>query len=151
MKIAISASGNSLDAVVDPRFGRCVCFIVIDPDTMQFEALDNAANTSGGGAGIATAQMIAGTGVKTVLTGNCGPNAYQVLSANGIEVITGVSGKVTDAVNSYKTGSYQASPKANVSDHFGFGGGGGGGGRGGGGGGGRGGGGGGGGRGGGRR
>jgi predicted Fe-Mo cluster-binding NifX family protein len=123
MKIAISASGNTLESQTDPRFGRCACFIVIDPDTMQFEALDNAANASGGGAGIATAQMITGTGVKTVLTGNCGPNAFQVLEANGIEVITGVSGKVTDAVNSYKTGSLQASPKANVSDHFGSGGG----------------------------
>jgi len=136
MKIAVSASGNTLESSTDPRFGRCAYFIIVDPDTMQFEALDNAANTGGGGAGIASGQMIAGTGVKAVLTGNCGPNAFQVLSANGIEVITGVSGKVADAVNSYKTGSYQASPQANVIDHFGFGGGGGGGGRGGGGGGG---------------
>ncbi|MBW1759768.1 MAG: dinitrogenase iron-molybdenum cofactor biosynthesis protein, partial [Deltaproteobacteria bacterium] len=30
MKIAISSSGRNLDAQVDPRFGRCNCFIVID-------------------------------------------------------------------------------------------------------------------------
>lgn len=134
MKITISASGNSLDAAVDPRFGRCQYLIVVDPDTMEFEALDNAVNTGGGGAGIATGQMIVGAGVKAVLTGNCGPNAYQVLSANGIQVITGVSGKVKDVIEEYKLGTYSASQQANVSDHFGSGGGGrGGGGRGGGG------------------
>ena len=98
MKIAVSATEPSPDAQVDPRFGRCQYFIVIDPDTMQYEAAENSGALAGGGAGISTAQMIAGKGVQAVLTGNCGPNAFQVLSAAGIKVVTGVSGKVQDAV-----------------------------------------------------
>ena len=41
MKIAILATGPSLDAEVDPRFGRCQHFIIVDPETMQFEAVEN--------------------------------------------------------------------------------------------------------------
>ena len=122
MKIAISATGPTLDAEVDPRFGRCQHFIIADPETMQFEVLDNSSAMAAGGAGISAAQMIAGQGVKSVLTGNCGPNAYGVLSAAGIQVITGVSGTVKDAVQKYKEGKFQSSSQANVPDHFGMGG-----------------------------
>ena len=120
MKIAISSTGHTLDAEVDPRFGRCQYFILIDTETMQFEAIENASSMAAGGAGISTAQMIASKGVQAVLTGNCGPNAYNVLSAAGIQVITGVSGIVKDAVQQYKDGKFQTSSQANVPDHFGM-------------------------------
>ncbi len=104
MRIAVSATGPTLDAEVDPRFGRCQYFIIADPETMEFEALENSSAMAAGGAGISTGQTIAGKGVDAVLTGNCGPNAYQVLSAAGLQVITGVSGKVKDAIQGYKSG-----------------------------------------------
>jgi len=121
MKIAISAAGPTLDAEVDPRFGRCRYFIIADSETMEFSAIDNASAMSSGGAGISAAQMIAGKGVEAVLTGNCGPNAYQVLSPAGTKVITGVSGKVRDVIAEYKLGTYSAAQQANVPDHFGMG------------------------------
>ena len=122
MKIAISATGPTLDAEVDARFGRCQYFIIADTETEEFEALDNSSATAAGGAGISAAQMIVGKGVEAVLTGNCGPNAHQVLSPAGIKVITGVSGKVKDAIAEYKLGTYTAAQQANVPDHFGMGG-----------------------------
>jgi len=121
MKIAVSATGPGLDAEVDPRFGRCQYFIIVDPDTMQFESMPNPNVMTAGGAGIATAQMIANSGVQVVLTGNCGPNAYQVLSAAGIQVITGVSGKIQDAIQGYKSGQFQASSQPTVGAKFGVG------------------------------
>jgi predicted Fe-Mo cluster-binding NifX family protein len=121
MKVAITATGPTLDADIDPRFGRCQYFIIVDPETMQFEALENSGAMAGGGAGVSTAQTIASKGVEAVLTGNCGPNAYQVLSAAGIKVITGVAGKVQDAIQGYKSGKFQASSQPNVGDHFGMG------------------------------
>ncbi len=123
MKIAITATGPTLDAEVDPRFGRCQYFIIADPETMEFEALENSSAMAGGGAGISTGQMIASKGVTAVLTGNCGPNAYQVLSAAGLQVITGVSGRVKDAIEEYKLGTFAVTQQANVADHFGMGGG----------------------------
>jgi len=123
MKIAISATGPTLEAEVDPRFGRCRYFILADTETPDFEAIDNSSAGASGGAGISAAQAIAGKGAKAVLTGNCGPNAYQVLSPAGIEVITGVTGKVKDAIAGYKLGNYSAARQPNVPDHFGMGGG----------------------------
>jgi len=121
MKIAISAAGPTLDVEVDPRFGRCQYFIIADPETMEFEAISNSSATASGGAGIAAAQMVVKKGVEAVLTGNCGPNAHQVLSPTGIKVITGVSGKIKDAIAEYKLGTYTAAQQANVPDHFGMG------------------------------
>ncbi len=128
MKIAITATSPNLESNIDPRFGRCQYFIFVDPETLQFEAIENTGALAGEGAGIATAQTIAGKGVEAVLTGNCGPNAHQVLTAAGIKVITGVSGKVQDAIKDYKSGKYQANSQPNVTEHFGMGHGGGGGG-----------------------
>lgn len=123
MRIAVSANSPDLNADVDPRFGRCQYFIIVDPDTLDFEVMTNSGGMGSGGAGISTAQLIAGKGLEVVLTGNCGPNAYQVLSAAGIKVVTGVSGKVKEAIQSYKSGKLQASSQPNVAGHFGMGGG----------------------------
>jgi len=121
MRIAVSTSGPSLDAEVDSRFGRCQYFIIVDPETMQFDAVENSGAMAGGGAGVSAAQMIAGKGVEAVLTGNCGPNAYQILSAAGIKVITGVVGKVQDVIQGYKSGKFKVSSQPNVPGHFGTG------------------------------
>ena len=123
MKIAISTTGPGLDADVEPRFGRCQYFVIVDPETMEYETVENTNATAGSGAGIATAQVIVDKGVQAVLTGHCGPNAFGVLNPAGIDVITGVSGKVKDAVQDYKSGKYGTSSQPNVSGHFGSGGG----------------------------
>jgi predicted Fe-Mo cluster-binding NifX family protein len=123
MKIAITATAPSPDAEIDPRFGRCGYFIIADPSTMDFEAVANSSAMAGGGAGISAAQSIIGKGIEAVLTGNCGPNAYQVLAAASIKVITGVSGKVRDAIKDYASGNLKASSQPNVTSHFGAGGG----------------------------
>ena len=121
MRIAISASGLNLDTEVDPRFGRCQYLVIVDPDSMEFEAVENSGAMAGGGAGIATAQVIADKGIEAVLTGNCGHNAFNVLEAAGIKVMTGVYGTVQDAMEGYKSGRYQASSLPNVAPHSGMG------------------------------
>ena len=121
MKIAVSATAPDLDAEVDPRFGRCQYFIIVDPQSMEFEAVDNSNAMAAGGAGISTAQMVASKGAEVVLTGNCGPNAYQTLSAAGLQVITGVAGRIRGAIEAYNTGRLQPSTQPNVGSHSGMG------------------------------
>ena len=104
MKVAVTATGPSLDAAMDPRFGRCSYFVLVETDDMTFEAIENANSSLGGGAGIQSAQLMAQKGVKAVLTGNCGPNAHQTLSAAGIDVFVGCSGTVSEAVERFKSG-----------------------------------------------
>ena len=122
MKIAISASDEGLDAEMDQRFGRCRYFTIVDTDTMDHESIENNSLIASGGAGTSAGQAISEKGVEAVLTGNCGPNAFGVLNAAGIKVITGVSGKVKDAVERFKEGDLQVNTGANVPDHFGSGG-----------------------------
>jgi predicted Fe-Mo cluster-binding NifX family protein len=114
MKICVTSQGDTLESRVDPRFGRCAWFMVVNLDTLEFEAIDNAQIQAAGGAGIQAGQLMADKEVKTVLTGNVGPNAFQTLSAAGIEVITGVSGTVFDAVGKYKAGAFSVSDKPTV-------------------------------------
>ncbi len=121
MKIAVTSTGPTLDDTVEARFGRCAYFLIIDPDTLEFEALDNANIALGGGAGIQSAQLMAEKGVSTVLTGNCGPNAFQTFGAAKIQVITGVSGQVRQAVEQYKSGALSSTTTPNVQSHFGMG------------------------------
>jgi len=88
---------------------------------MQFEAIENSSAMASGGAGISAAQTIVGKGTQAVLTGNCGPNAFEVLAAAGIEVVTGVAGTVQDAVRDYKAGKYQTSSQPNAATNSGAG------------------------------
>jgi len=120
MKICITSQGNNLDAQVDPRFGRCAYFIIVDTENLEFEAIQNPNLDASGGAGIQSGQLVAGKQVKAVITGNVGPNAFQTLQSAGIELITGVSGRVRDAVEKFKKGELKPSQSASVDSKFGM-------------------------------
>ena len=120
MKVAVSASGKSLEAQIDPRFGRCAYFIIIDPDDMSFEAFENESMSLGGGAGIQSAQFVDSKGAKVVITGNVGPNAVNTLTAAGIQLVTGQTDTVRKAIEDYKEGKLKSTSEATVSDHHGM-------------------------------
>lgn len=122
MKICVTSSGDNLDAQLDPRFGRCAYLILVDSETLQFEAVPNSAAGVTGGAGIQAAQTIANKGAKALVTGNVGPNAFQALSAAGIDIITGASGTVREAVEKFKRGEFNKTGAPTVGGHFGMGG-----------------------------
>ena len=120
MKIAVTSTGPTLDDTVEARFGRCPYFLIIDPDTLEFEPIQNPNIALGGGAGIQSAQLMANKGVSVVLTGNCGPNAFKTFGAAGVQVITGVSGQVRQSVEQYKSGALSSTTAPNVQSHFGM-------------------------------
>ena len=121
--MAVSTTGNNLDSAIDPRFGRCAYFLVVDTENMSFEAFSNESNALGGGAGIQSAQFVSSKGAQVLITGNCGPNAVQALSAAGVKVILGQSGTVREATERFKRGELTAASEANVGTHSGMGGG----------------------------
>jgi len=120
MKVCVTSQGDNLDSQIDPRFGRCQYFIIVDTETMQFEAVQNPNVEAMGGAGIQSGQLAASKGVKTVLTGNMGPNAFQTLQAAGVDVITGASGTVKDALERYKKDEFKSTQGPNVNSKFGI-------------------------------
>ncbi|MBN2106805.1 MAG: NifB/NifX family molybdenum-iron cluster-binding protein [Deltaproteobacteria bacterium] len=123
MKLCISSTGQNLNAVVDPRFGRATYYILIDSATNDFECVENPSAMAGGGAGTKAAQLVINKGVQAVLTGNVGPNAFAVLNAAGIQIYTGVSGSVQSAVDLFNSGKLQAIGSPSVEAHAGMGGG----------------------------
>lgn len=122
MKICVTAAAGTLDAAVDPRFGRCAFFVIVDPESLEFKALSNPNLESSGGAGIQSAQLVANEGVQAVVTGNVGPNAHQTLSALGVKVLIGASGTVEQAVADYMAGKLKEAAGPSVGGHFGQGG-----------------------------
>jgi predicted Fe-Mo cluster-binding NifX family protein len=121
MKICVTAVSGSLGAQMDPRFGRCPYLVIVDSETMKFEAVPNIASSSMSGAGIQAAQTIASKGVKVLITGNVGPNAFQALAAAGIKVVTGVVGTVREVIEKYKKGELRETGAPTVRGHFGMG------------------------------
>ena len=123
MKVAFSASGQALTSQMDPRFGRCAHFVIVDTDSMSNESVTNDSGQLSGGAGIQSAQLLSSRGVKAVITGNCGPNAVAALSAAGIDLYTGQTGSIEDALARYREGNLTSTREPNVGTHFGIGGG----------------------------
>jgi predicted Fe-Mo cluster-binding NifX family protein len=102
MSICISATGRDLDASVDQSFGRARYFLFVDSETREVEAVENSPGAHG--AGVQAAQLLAERGVRVLITGNVGPNAYQGLSAAGIEIYTGAKGASREALENYEAG-----------------------------------------------
>ncbi len=119
MKIAVTARGPEMTSDVDPRFGRARYFVIIDTETGASETIDNQSGVeAGSGAGVQAAARVAGLGVKYLLTGHCGPNAFRTLAGAGVEVITSVEGTVEDAVAKFKRGELSSTDAADVNGHW---------------------------------
>ena len=120
MKIAVTCVGDDLNSRLDPRFGRCAYFLVVNSDDMSFEVFTNESAVLGGGAGIQSAQFLASKGVDAVITGSCGPNAVKTLSAAGIETYAGQTGTVKEVVEKFKKDKLRSTSEATVDSHFGM-------------------------------
>jgi predicted Fe-Mo cluster-binding NifX family protein len=115
MKIAVTSQGTKLDSQVDPRFGRAAYILIVDTETLEFEVLDNKENANAfKGAGIQAASMVSDKAAEVLLTGYCGPKAFEVLNAAKINVADNVEGTVRDAVTSFNEGKLTFADKANA-------------------------------------
>jgi predicted Fe-Mo cluster-binding NifX family protein len=105
MKICVTATAKGMEAPVDPHFGRCMYFVIVDAESMDFESVSNTSSSSSGGAGIQAAQQVIGKGIDVLITGSVGPNAFPVLLSEDIETYEYATGSVSEAIDSYKKGS----------------------------------------------
>ncbi len=87
MKIAITSTGNRLDAKIDKRFGRCSFFVIYDTDTKSTEFIPNPNREAEEGAGPASVQLIASKGVKKVISGEFGLKIKSLLDSLKIQMI----------------------------------------------------------------
>lgn len=121
MKIVVTSNGADLDAQASPVFGRCPWYLFVDTDTMEFEAVENPAVGTASGAGIQAAQFVVEQRAEALVTGNVGPNAFDVLRSADVPVYLLGDGTVRDAVEAYKEGELSEVGGATGPAHAGLG------------------------------
>jgi predicted Fe-Mo cluster-binding NifX family protein len=97
MKIAITSEGNTLNAQIDSRFGRCSYFAIYDTETKQTEFLENPAKEASGGAGPAAVQFVAKQDVRKIVAGEFGGKTVPLFQSLNIEMIN-ESGKTIEQI-----------------------------------------------------
>ncbi len=103
MKIAVSSTGGSMDAMLNERFGRCEYFIIYDSETEKFDAVSNLGEQMQGGAGPKAAELIKKYDADVIITGNIGDKAETALNKANIKIAEGYSGstKVKEAIEKF--------------------------------------------------
>lgn len=85
MKIAMSATGKNSEDLLDKRFGRCEYFQIHDIESGEVKVLENKGQNSSGGAGIAASNQLIDENIDVIITGNLGPNAFELIEKSGIK------------------------------------------------------------------
>jgi predicted Fe-Mo cluster-binding NifX family protein len=106
-KIAIASNGKTLDSQVDPRFGRCFYFLIVESKTGKFKVLPNTADSMPRGAGVSAAQLVVDQKVEAVIAGNFGPKAVNVLSQSGVKIFPVLGKTAKEALEAYQTGKLE--------------------------------------------
>ena len=119
MRIAISAENqNGLDSPVSPHFGRCPCYILVDVEGQEVTAVTAVDNpyygnhTPGQVPGFIHSQ-----GANVMLAGGMGRRAVTFFQQYGIQPVTGASGTVRQALQSYLGGDLRDAEPCAESQH----------------------------------
>jgi predicted Fe-Mo cluster-binding NifX family protein len=119
MKIAFTTDGDGLEAALDSRFGRAPKFLVYDLEKEKFEVIDNKQNLNAAqGAGVQSAAAISQTGAQALVTGHCGPKAFQVLKTAGVKVYNTDAPTVAEALKRYREGTLTEASSSDVESHW---------------------------------
>lgn len=119
MKLVFTTPGDSLDAPLDPSFGRAPNFLLYDTQGGACKVISNAQNLDAAqGAGIQAAQAIVKAGAGCLITGHCGPKAFRVLASAGVKVFNTDAPTVAEALARYRAGELTEAASANVEGHW---------------------------------
>jgi len=119
MRIAVASKGVEETSPVDPRFGRALCFLILDTSDESLVVVDNSQNINAAqGAGIQAAENVTRENVDLVVAGNFGPKAFQALAAAGVKVALWADGTVTEALELARNDKLEICSKANVEGHW---------------------------------
>ncbi len=85
MIVAIPASENSIDAIIDERFGRCPFFCFYNLETKQIDFKENSLKNGAGGVGPQVSEFLANNGINKIYAVEFGPKAKDMLNKLKIE------------------------------------------------------------------
>ena len=102
MKIAFTATGDTLEDQVAFRMGRNAFYLIVDTDSMEVEPIENPDRVHNVEVSEQCAGLMRDRGVRAVVTGHCGPSAHKIFAHSGISVLPGISGPMTEFVDAYR-------------------------------------------------
>ncbi len=122
-KIAISSTGNDINNDIDPRFGRCSYFFIVEIEDKKIKhakAIENTAAKQAGGAGITSAQIVADEEADAVIAVNLGPRAFDVFSQLEIKIYNTEPCTVKQAVEKFIAGELKEASTPTGPMHMGM-------------------------------
>ena len=96
----VASSGDTLDSKVSGRFGHSGYFLIVDPRTMEYEALPGVSNYEDQ----TIRKFINTTDIRKVIVGNIGPAMYNEVTARGCKVYMCRNMPVPEAIKKVKNG-----------------------------------------------
>ncbi len=110
-KIAVAAHGNGLDATLAARGEPCTSFVLVDPQTMEFEIIGVRPADSFAQASVNAVRAAARSGATVVITPQIRPECCTALRALAIQVaLADETLTVRQAVEHYLGGELSAPP-----------------------------------------
>jgi len=107
MKVAVTSTGSTLDAHVGTRPDKCSHWLVVDPVTLEYEAILNPLiNFSDPASGKLLTDLLKKHMVKFILAGGCGCNQLRELCKNEIRVLLGMTGSVRETVEKFNRSQF---------------------------------------------
>jgi predicted Fe-Mo cluster-binding NifX family protein len=104
-KIAVASHGNSLDATLSSKGEVCTSFVLVDPETMDFEVVQVDPADSPERASINAVRAAAKNGATVVITPEIRPACCTALRALAIQVVlVDENLAVREAVEAYRHG-----------------------------------------------
>jgi predicted Fe-Mo cluster-binding NifX family protein len=115
MRVALTTTGNNMDAPLDEHFGLTPKFLVYETETGSYIVTSNEyAGSETQHAGIKLALRLAEEHIDGVITRHVGPKAYETLTAARITVFICRAETVGEAIHQLKFGELTEAPAADV-------------------------------------
>ncbi|MBW2036096.1 MAG: NifB/NifX family molybdenum-iron cluster-binding protein [Deltaproteobacteria bacterium] len=102
MIVAITSKGKTLEAEMELRFSRSPFFIIADTETGEFKAFKNPGASAKDAACVDAVKFLVSQGVKAILTGNIGHNAFTTVKDTQMKIYWATAGTVGKALEKFK-------------------------------------------------
>ena len=113
MKIAISATGRSIDSIIEPKFERCHFFLILDLEKNLLLPTENKTKDRPHEIGGAIGHLIVNEGIDAVITTDIGPSAFTIFKRYEIKIYR-AEGIIEDAIRLLQEGKLSELTKATV-------------------------------------
>jgi predicted Fe-Mo cluster-binding NifX family protein len=119
MRLCIPTMGyKGLSEMVGEHFGRVPTYTIVDAETNKVEVIQNTSQHMGGSG--YPPELMANANVDVMLCSNLGHRAIGMFEEFGIEVYSGASGTVEDALNMWKSNMLQMATDKNACERHAF-------------------------------